>query len=162
VGAVADTVAFIHLMHWPVVEPQRREAALVSLERVVGLSRESWRYVLAETDDEREWIPSPKQKNGVLAAAPVTQQTVDGWMAFLDEFDSILKGKKLVPHWRLSKGINLRRALLEEKVFDPVLWAQGSAAKPYLEDGPVSDPMTWNRIMRMFEGNFLGYAVWFN
>ena len=161
-GSLADAVAFIHLMHWPVTEPERRAAALAHLESVVALSRESWTFILAETDDEAEWIPSPAQKNGVMPGAAVTQQTVDGWMAFLGEFEAILKGQKLIPHWRLTKGISFRRAMLEEKVFDPILWAQGSAALPYLEDGPKTDAQTWERIMQMLEGNFLGYVVWFN
>jgi hypothetical protein len=50
----------------------------------------------------------------------------------------------------------------EPTPFDPILWAQGSAALPYLEDGSLTDAETWGRIMMMFEGNFLGYAVWFN
>ena len=81
---------------------------------------------------------------------------------FLDEFDAILKGQKLIPHWRLAKGINLRRVFLEPQTFDPVLWVQGSAALPYLEDGPVTSAETWLRMMSMFEGNFFGMAVWFN
>jgi hypothetical protein len=126
------------------------------------MSRESWRFILAETDDEAEWIPSPRQKNSVVGGVPVTQATVDGWMLFLDEFDAILQGKKLIPHWRLAKGINFRRVFLEPQAFDPVLWAQGSAALPYLEDGPLTSAETWQRIMAMFEGNFLGIAFWFN
>jgi len=161
-GSFADALAFIHLMHWPVTEPERRQAALAHLESVAAQSRESWRFILAETDDEAEWIPSPAQKNGVIPGATVTQQTVDGWMAFLGEFEAILKGEKLVPHWRLTRGINFRRAMLEEKTFDPILWAQGSAALPYLEDGPTTEARTWDQIMRMLEGNFLGYVVWFN
>lgn len=160
--SIADIVAAIHLMHWDVREPERMTSALSHLETMVAMSRESWRYILAETDDEAEWIPSPKQKNGVLPGTIVTQQTVDGWTAFLDEFGAILAGKKLVPHWRLDKGINLRRAMLEEKVFDPILWVQGSAALPFLEDGPVTETQTWDRIMNMLQGNFLGYAIWFN
>ena len=117
---------------------------------------------MASTKTANSAIPSPTQKNGVLPGAPVTEQTVDGWMVFLGEFEAILKGEKKVPHWRLSKGIDFRRAMLEEKVFDPVLWAQGSAAIPFLEDGEVTDTQTWMQIMMMFEGNFLGYAVWFN
>ena len=162
VRPVADLVAFIHLMHWPVTEPDRLKAAHGHLEQVVSLSRESWRFILAETDDEAEWIPAPAQKNGAMPGAAVTQQTVDGWMAFLGEFEAILKGQKLIPHWRLAKGINFRRVFFEPRPFDPILWAQGSAALPYLEDGAMTGDETWQRIMMMFEGNFLGYAVWFN
>ncbi|MBL8894315.1 MAG: hypothetical protein JNJ53_06915 [Rhizobiales bacterium] len=161
-ASIADVLAAIHLMHWEVREPERMKSALSHLEIMVAMSRESWRFILAEADDEAEWIPSPKQKNAVLTGIIVTQQTVDGWMAVLDEFSAILAGKKLVPHWRLDKGINLRRAMLEEKVFDPILWVQGSAALPFLEDGPVTETQTWDRIMTMLQGNFLGYAVWFN
>jgi hypothetical protein len=159
---LADAIAAVHLLHWNVTEPERLKAALAHLETMVAMSRESWRFILAETDDEAEWIPSPKQQNGVLPGASVSKQTVDGWMAFLDEFDSLLQGKTLVPHWRLDKGINVRRVFLEPSPFDPVLWAQGSAALPYLEDGPMTDARTWQRIMDLLEGNFMGYAVWFN
>lgn len=150
------------MMHWPVTDPALMKSALTHLETTVAMSRESWRYILAETDDEAEWIPSPRQKNGVIAGVPVTQATVDGWMAFLGEFDAILQGKKLIPHWRLAKGINFRRVFLEPQAFDPVLWAQGSAALPYLEDGPETDAETWRNIVEVFEGNFLGFAFWFN
>jgi hypothetical protein len=162
IGAATDLIAAIHLMNWAPAEPDRMKASLTHLEQVVALSRENWRFILAETDDEAEWIPSPRQKNGVLPNAPVTQQTVDGWMMFLAEFEAILKGQKLVPHWRLAKGINLRRVFLEPRPFDPILWAQGSAALPYAEDGPVTDQATWNRIMGLFGGNFIGFALWFN
>ncbi len=161
IGPAADLVAAVHLMHWQPTEPERMKAALSHLETVVALSRESWRNILAETDDEAEWIPSPRQKNGVIGI-PVTQETVDGWMLFLAELDAVLKGEKLVPHWRLARGINLRRVFLEPRPFDPILWAQGSAALPYLADGPVTDAETWDRIMRMFSGNFIGFAIWFN
>ncbi len=159
---IADAIAAIHLMHWEVKEPDRLKASLAHLEAVAALSRESWRFILAETDDEAEWIPSPRQKNGALPGVMVRQQTLDGWMAFLDETEAVLQGKKLIPHWRLTKGINFRRVFLEPRAFDPILWAQGSAALPYLEDGPLTAAETWGQLMSVFEGNFLGYAVWFN
>ncbi len=106
--------------------------------------------------------PLAAQKNGVLPGMTVTQQTVDGWMAFLSVYDSILKGETLIPHWRLEKGINFRRVFTEPRPFDPILWAQGSAALPYLEQGTMADSDSWSRMMQMFEGNFLGYAIWFN
>lgn len=161
-GPIADVIAFVHLAHWPVAEPERMKAVLGHLESISALSRESWGYILKETDDESEWIPSPAQKNGALPGIAISQATVDGWMLFLDEFDAILGGKKLIPHWRLSKGVNFRRVFTEPRTFDPILWAQGSAALPYLEDGTLTNAQTWNRIMGMMEGNFLGYAIWFN
>jgi hypothetical protein len=161
-ASFADLIAFIHLMHWPVTEPKRMEAVLGHLESVVALSRESWTFILAETDDDSEWIPNPRQARGVLPGVPVTQETVDGWLLFLGEFDALLTGRKLIPHWRLEKGINLRRVFTEPRTFDPVLWMQGSAALPYLEDGELTSSETWSRIMGLLQGNFLGYAIWFN
>ena len=161
-ASFADLIAFVHLMHWPVTEPKRMEAVLGHLENVVALSRESWTFILAETDDDSEWIPNPRQARGVLPGVPVTQETVDGWLLFLGEFDALLTGRKLIPHWRLEKGINLRRVFTEPRTFDPVLWMQGSAALPYLEDGELTSSETWSRIMGLLQGNFLGYAIWFN
>lgn len=159
---LADYIALFHTMNWPVTDADRMAQSLAHLERVVELSREGWNYILAETDDDAEWIPAPQQRNGVLQGLPVTQETVDGWMLALSEFDGVLKGTKLVPHWRLAQGINLRRVFLEPRRFDAVLWVQGTAALPYLEDGPMVSQESWDRIMGMLGGNALGYAIWFN
>ncbi len=90
---------------------------------------------------------------------------VEGWKNFLDEFESILQGKKLAPFWRGNdpkRGINVRRVFTEPHTFDLVLWVQGSAAAPFLEQGEISSPQTWNRINRVFGGEFIGFAMWFN
>lgn len=158
---IADVVAFIHLNHWPVAEPDRMAKVLAHLESMVTLSRASWMLVLAETDDRNEWIPNPTQK-GAIPGMTVTQARIDGWLSFLDEFEALLQGRKLLPHWRLARGINLRRVFLEPSTFDIVLWIQGSAAVPYLEDGDMTRRDTWRGIFRVFEGDFLGYAIWFN
>ena len=48
------------------------------------------------------------------------------------------------------------------KHFDLVLLVAGPDAVAWLEDGPVSDMATWNRMMDVFQGNFLGYAMFLN
>jgi len=160
-AGVADLIAFVHLMHWPVVEPARMGRVLAHLEAVPRLSRENWRLILAETDDAEEWIPSPKQ-SGVLPGMVVTDAQVEGWMLFLDEFEGLLAGRKLLPHWRFEKGVNLRRMFLEPTTFDPVLLIQGAAALPYLEAGEMTAPETWMGIVGLFGGDFFRYALWFN
>jgi hypothetical protein len=160
-AAIADVVAFIHLLHWPVAEPKRMKSVLAHFEAIPPLSRENWKRILAETDQGKEWIPSPRQ-TGVLPGVTVTQEQVDGWMVFLDEFKALLKGEKLLPHWRFTKGINLRRIFLEPTTFDLVLLIQGSAAIPYLEDGVMTQQDTWQRINGLLAGNFIGFALWFN
>jgi hypothetical protein len=159
----ADVVALIHLINLPVVEPQRMQAALTHLERVIALSRESWRDILAETDDDREWIPNPQQ-TGIIPGVQITQPMVEGWQEVLDEVEAILQGKKLIPFWRGDdeRGINLRKVFIEPRTFDLVMWIQGTAAAPYLQEGPLSTPDTWQRFNQMFNGQFVGFAIWFN
>ncbi len=161
VDEIADFIAFIHLIHWPVQEPDRIASALRHLESVVDLSHENWSRILAETDNGREWLPNVRQ-TGAIPGLAVTQSRIDAWMLFLDEFGAMLKGEKLMPHWRLAQGVNLRRVFLEPRPFDLVLWIQGSAALPYAEPGPVSRTETWENILMLMEGDFFTYAAWFN
>lgn len=160
-GGIVDLLAFIHQMHWPVADAGRLKDLLGHLQQMVALSRASWTSILAETDDDREWIPNPAQ-HGVLPAMHVTPDLVSGWMGLLDQLDGILAGKILLPHPRLMQGVNLRRMLLEPGVFDPILMIQGTGVEPYLEDGPTTDPQVWGRLMQLVRGNFLGYFLWIN
>ncbi len=160
---ISDIVAFIHLINLPVVEPQRMTAALQHLQTVTALSRESWKLIVAETDNDREWLPNPKQK-GVIPNAAVTQPMIDSWLTFLNETDALLTGKKLVPFWRKReiRGINLNKVFTKPQPFDLVLWVQGTAAAPYLEPGVQTDVATWQRLMQVFRGQFFQFAAWFN
>ncbi len=172
---ILDSIAAIHLFNFPVADKARMLSALNHLEAVVRQSRLSWKLYLAETDDELEWIPNPKQ-TGVLANVRVQGEMVEAWYGFLDEFEAILQGKKLVPFWRGGRpsanagsipvhptlGINLRRVFTEPRRFDLVLWVQGTAAQPYLEEGPITKPQFWRQLQQVFRGRFVGFAVWFN
>lgn len=162
-GQILDAVAAIHQLRLPVVEPARMRAAHAHLAAMVGLSRSTWKHYLAETDDDREWIPNPRQT--AATGTKVTAEVVDGWHQFLDAFGAILDGKALVPFWRgkaEGRGINLRRVFEDPRPFDLILWVQGVSAAPYLEEGPVIPPETWTRINRVFRGEFIGFALWFN
>ena len=160
-GGIADLVAFVHLNHWPVIEPERMQRVLENLEAMIRLSRENWRRIEGETDDRNEWIPNTAQ-SGVLPRMRVTQERIAGWMQFLDEFEALLQGDKLLPHWRFERGINLRRMFLEPSTFDIVLLIQGAAAVPYLEEGELTNGQTWRQITRVFGGDFFRYFIWFN
>jgi hypothetical protein len=156
---IVDVIAGIHLLRMPIKEKSRMKTALVHLEKVVALGKESWRFILAETDDDHEWIPNPKQKGALNIR--VTQQMVDRWLDFLDESEALLAGKRLVPFWRGAekRGVNLRRVFTEPRAFDVVLWVQGTAATPYLEEGELTKPAVWNGLMRVFQGDFFSFAV---
>jgi hypothetical protein len=161
-GSIADLVAFVHLNHWPVVEPDRMREVLGHLEAMIGLSRENWRRILAETDTGRaEWIPNPSQ-TGVLPGMQVSAERIAGWQQFLGEFEALLQGRKLLPHYRFERGMNLRRMFTEPRTFDIVLLIQGSAALPYLEDGELTGAQTWVGIMQLMGGDFFRYFLWFN
>lgn len=160
---IVDLIAYVHLINFPVREPARSKAALDHLERMIAHSRQMWRCSITETDDDREWIPNPKQ-TGVIPGVRVTQEIVDGWLAFLDEAGALLEGKRLIPFWRSADGagVNLRRVLTDPRTLDLVLWVQGTAATPYLERGELTRPETWERLQRVFAGEFIGFALWFN
>jgi hypothetical protein len=130
---------------------------------MVQASRRMWKFALAERDADREWIPNPHQ-TGVIPNIQVSQEQLDRWMEFLDEVDALLEGRKLLPFWRNAggKGVNLKRVFTEPRRFDLVLWVQGTAATPYLEDGTVTRQEFWERLQRTFGGNFIGFAIWWN
>jgi hypothetical protein len=164
IDQILDLVTMFHLIRLPVVEPNRLKSALAHMEAMVALSRTSWKFILAETDDDHEWVPNPKQST-VMPNVRVTAEMVEGWKNFLDEFELILQGKKLAPFWRGKpprRGINVRRVFTEPRTLDLVLWVQGTAAAPYLEPGEVTSNETWSRINRIFGGEFIGFAMWFN
>lgn len=164
---ISDLIAYIHMLRFPMKEPARMQAALKHLEAMLPQAKEMWKHYLAETDDDREWIPNPEQ-TGVLRV-DVTQEMVDTWLATLDETESVLQGKRLVPFWRGEedgkRGVNVRRIFTEPKAIDPILWVQGTAATPYLEQGELTkfaDPRTIGQINETFGGlNFFGFAFWF-
>lgn len=160
---VADAIAAIHLIRFTVKEPERGAAALKHLEAVIRHSRLSWLAIQEESDDDREWVPNPRQ-TGVIPGVRVSQEMIAGWHTFLDEAEQLLQGQKLVPHWRLKGeyGINLKRVFTEPREFDLVLWAHGAGLAPFVERGACTRQETWNRLLQTFQGQFIGFAVWFN
>ena len=159
---IIDLIAFVHLIRMPVKEPARMKAALVHIEKMLALSKESWKYILAETDKDHVWIPNPKQVS--VLGISVRQEMIDSWLEFIEEMETLLAGKRLAPFWRgkEKRGINPRRVFTEPRSLDLVLWIQGTAAAPYLEEGPLTKPAVWQRLLRVFGGEFIGFAIWFN
>jgi len=165
---IIDAISLIHgMIALPVKEPARMKAVLTHLQATITQGKEMWTYILAETDDDNEWIPNPKQ-TGVLGVA-VTKEMIDNWLQTLAETEQILAGKRLLPFWRgkAGVGVNLRKAFLNPpKKIDLILWVQGTAATPYLEKGTITnlaDPKTIARLDRVFGGaRFFGFAFWFN
>jgi hypothetical protein len=166
-ATISDVIAFIHLMRFPMKEPKRMQTSFDHLNATVAHSREMWTHYKAEMDDDHEWIPNVRQ-TGVMQVK-VTEEMIATWLKTVDEADQVLEGKKLIPFWRGAKdkrGINLSRVFMEPRDIDPILWVQGTAATPYLEDGTITEfanARTLREINDTFGGmNFIGFAFWFN
>jgi hypothetical protein len=164
--SIVDAVTLIHLLHLKLQDPERMRSARENLLSVIRLSRRSWRDIDAETDNDHEWIPNPRQ-DGALTRSKITPEMLQGWNRFLDESESLLEGKTLAPFWRfasgeMGRGVNLEKVFTQPSDFDLVLWLQGTAAAPYLEKGSVSDTRFWSSLNQVFRGDFLYYAIWFN
>ncbi len=157
----------------PVSEPDHLKVVLQHLEGTIANGQKMWEFILAETDDDNEWIPNPRQTGSIDVA--VNQEMIDTWLETLEEAKLIVQGKKLLPFWRdymhknakpTDRGINLRKVFEDPPdQFSIVLWIQGTAATPYLEQGELTqlaDEKFLERINRVFGSNFFGFAFWFN
>ena len=162
---IADFVSLIHLVNWQVAEPERRKAARAELLEMIRLSREDWKAIRAETDNDKEWLPGPQQ-TGIhpLTGLEVTENEVQAWHAALQMAEDLLEGRKLLPHFRFAdKGINMKRFFEEPKPFDLVLSISGPGVVPYLEQGPMLTSEEWWALQNQFGGSgFVTFALWFN
>ncbi|MEI9400992.1 hypothetical protein [Mesorhizobium argentiipisi] len=161
----ADFISLVHLVNWPVIEPERRQAARRHLLEMIRLSREDWKSILAETDNDREWLPGPQQKGiNPLTGLEVGEEQVQAWLATLTVAEDLLEGRALLPHFRITgKGINMKRFFDEPKPFDLVLSITGPGIAPYLESGKILTSDDFDQIQREFGGaGFLTFALWFN
>lgn len=162
---IADFVSFIHLVNWPVAEPERRRSARAELLEMIRLSRVNWTAIRAETDNDQEWLPGPQQAGAnQLTGLQVTETEVEAWHAVLATAEDLLEGRKLLPHFRFAdKGVNMKRFFEEPQNFDLVLSITGPSVVPYLENGPILSSEDWWAIQRRFGGpGFMTFALWFN
>lgn len=158
---IADLIAAIHTISWPVTDPVRLSGVRDRLKAVLNYSRQDWDAILAETDDNHELLPSPKQ-TPMLPDASITDERVAAWRATLDKADAVLDGALLVPHWRFKQGFDLKVYFTTAKTTDLVMILTGAGALPYLHDGPVASIEDFRAVQTAFGDDWLGYAFWFN
>lgn len=158
---IADLIAAVHTADFPVTEPERLAGVLERLRSITTLSRRNWELILAETDDNCELVPSPRQTS-LVPAGVVTQETVDAWMATLETVDRILAGDLLVPHWRFAQGFDLTAYFETATETDLVMLIAGQGALPFIKDGPVADAESFAEANRVFGTEWLNYVFWFN
>jgi hypothetical protein len=160
-NAIADLVAAIHTLNWPVVEPERLRGVLGRFQAITELSRQNWAAILAETDDFAELLPNPNQTS-LVPGGEVTEEVVTAWLATLDTADQILRGELLVPHWRFRQGVDLRAYFETATRTDLVMMLTGYDALPFLRDGPIATAESFAAANRVFGDQLLGYMFWFN
>jgi hypothetical protein len=159
--AIADAIAAIHTLNWPVVEPERLKGVLARGFKVIELSRRNWDAILSETDDQRELVPSPAQ-TAIVPDGVVTDEVVAAWRETLDVAEQVLRGDLLVPHWRFRQGFDLEAYFESATRTDIVMLLTGYDALPFLRDGPVATAESFAAANRVFGNEFLGYVFWFN
>jgi len=160
-NAIADALAAIHHLNWPVTDAARLKGVLARFKLITSLSRNNWDAILAETDDNRELLPNPKQ-TGITPDARINDAQVKAWLATLDTADLILDGKLLLPHWRFQQGFDLKAYFESAKKTDLVMLITGYDALPFLKDGPIASAESFAEANAVFGDALLGYAFWFN
>jgi uncharacterized protein (TIGR03000 family) len=136
--------------------------------KVAELNRETWRYIRAETDDDHEWLPNPKQK-GVLGL-PVRDEMIDAWLAMMSELEALLDGKRTLPkdwnsYGRNGKGLNLK-ILLDDP---PKKWTNlpNDISDKYFTEGKDVDLGLLIQVAMVFQNTTSMaspwvYPAWFN
>jgi hypothetical protein len=158
----ADMIAAVHELRLEVTDADGLKKAATEFRAAIACSRTCWKRVLAETDNDHEWLPSPSQTGP--RGSKITQEQIDGWMVVLNEVESILAGKKLLPHWRIinGMGINVAKLVQSPPKLDLVLMIQGSSFAPFIEGGEVSDQARWRTLIAPFGPGFGSFALWSN
>src|SRR5581483_373960 len=133
---------------------------------VAELNRETWKHIRAETDDDHEWLPNPRQK-GVLGLG-VTDGRINAWLAMVTQMESLLQGKStfqsLFHPKNDEKGLNLK-TLLEDPPAKFVLDNDFPKNLPdkYFSKTKASDPWILWGFLQLFNDPTEGaYAMWFN
>jgi|GEM_PF-5980987 len=159
---IFDAISFIHTLNWKVVSPDKLASVRTDMLEVMRLNHITWKAVMAETDNDREWLPNAKQ-DGPMGFGQLPQATIDGWLNVVELVEEVLNGNRLLPHIRFTHGINLKKFFEEADSLDIVLFLTGPNALPYLETGkPIVDRRTWQALTRPFGRNFGLFMVWFN
>jgi hypothetical protein len=160
-AGIADLVAAIHTISWPVIDADRLKRVRGRLGEVIAYSRKNWDAILAETDDNHELVPSPRQ-TPPSDEMKVTDETVAAWRATLDQAQRILDGQLLLPHWRFKQGFDLKAYFETAKQTDLVMIITGYGALPFIRDGPIASGDDFREAQQAFGSNWLGWGLWFN
>ena len=140
----------------------RMASAHAHLLAMIAENREFWTRVQAETDDAHEWLPNDHQHAALGVVLP--PETRDSWLAILADVESVLKGEKLLPFWRVGPpaGLNLAKFYADPAPIDLAGWVQGWAALPYLQRGTVIDTASVDAFDRLMAGQSMLFSLYLN
>jgi len=159
--AIADLIAGIHTLDWPVTDATMLKSVRNRMVSVLDYSHKNWAAILEETDNNHELVPSPKQ-TPIVPGASVDDAKVAAWMLTLEKARDVLEGRLLIPHWRFKQGFNLKAYFETATETDLVMILSGMGAISFLADGPVATPEDFRAIQEAFGSDWVGYAFWFN
>lgn len=147
----------------------RTRKALDHFRAMIAHNRKFWPEMLAETDNDHEWLPNPSQASAF--GIEITSEVATGWQDVLSEMEEMLEGRALIPFWRTPPGpegattgvgINLRRLLSDPPDLNVALLIQGAAIASYLEKGKLVTLNAWNRFGQLTRGDGLLMAALLN
>jgi hypothetical protein len=147
----------------------RTRKALNHFRAMIAHNRKFWPELMAETDNDHEWLPNPTQTSPF--GIEITTEIATGWQEVLAEMEEMLEGRALVPFWRTPPGpegatngvgINMRRLLTDPPDLNVALLIQGSSIAPYLEQGKLVTLNAWNRFGQLTRGDGLLMAAILN
>lgn len=147
----------------------RTRKALEHFRGMIAHNRKFWPEMMAETDNDHEWLPNPQQTSPFGVA--ITPEIAKGWQEVLAELDDMLEGRALIPFWRTPPGdpnattgvgINLRKLLTDPGDMNVALLIQGAAIAPYLECGKMVTMAAWDRFGMLTRGDGLLMAAILN
>ncbi|QQE13406.1 hypothetical protein JD969_08100 [Planctomycetota bacterium] len=159
-----DAIAAIHSVNFEVIDEESLFGIKEHLLSAIICSRKNWELINAETDNDHELLPSPKQQS-VVGWVEINDSRIEAWHTFLDEMEMILEGKRLAPFWRdpnRTLGINISKYFEEPCTFDLVTIIQGSALDQYLEEGDIVRRGFMRDLQRAFNGGFWSHAAMIN
>lgn len=147
----------------------RTRKALDHFRSMIAHNRKFWPEMMAETDNDHEWLPTPSQASSF--GIEITTEVAAGWQEVLVELEDMLEGRALIPFWRTPPGpegattgvgINLRRLLTDPPDLNVALLIQGASIAPYLEKGKLVTLNAWGRFGMLTRGDGLLMAAILN
>lgn len=147
----------------------RTRKALEHFRGMIAHNRKFWPEMMAETDNDHEWLPNPQQTSPF--GVQITPEIAQGWQEVLAELEDMLEGRALIPFWRTPPGdpdtttgvgINLRKLLTDPGDLNVALLIQGAAIAPYLEKGKLVTMAAWDRFGMLTRGDGLLMAAILN